>query len=87
MIMPYYFQAKKIKIEGEGVFPSWKIHEIIVKAMAGVENIKIQMVDNMVSIGYRRAQNSQAYIPTRLAFIDKSGIKTVSYTHLTLPTN
>lgn len=70
--------AKKIKIEGEGVFPSWKIHEIIVKAMAGVENIKIQMVDNMVSIGYRRAQNSQAYIPTRLAFIDKSGIKNIT---------
>ena len=69
--------AKRIKIEGDGVFPTWRIHEIIVKTMVGLEEIKIQKSQRVISVGYRKDSDSRNYIPIKLGFIDPSGIRVI----------
>ncbi|AJG40170.1 hypothetical protein TRQ7_01610 [Thermotoga sp. RQ7] len=61
-----------IRITGEGVLPSWKIHELVLKVFLGQEVPQIGYQDEAIAIGYRK--ESGKYKIVRFAEINHEKI-------------
>lgn len=61
--------ARKVDVQYESLFSSYKIYDILYELMKGKSAIKLKTSDEILAVGYKKKQDSETYKPNELCII------------------